>query len=64
MFFNTRLYLYGVGDGDMLAQILDMISENRLPIPRADVCVKSVLRYDNNVVFEDFYKKLIKCVAG
>ena len=57
-------YLYGVGDGDMLAQILDMISENRLPIPRADVCVKSVLRYDNNVVFEDFYKKLIKCVAG
>ena len=48
-------YLVNVNDDGMLTEILNLISDGKLPIPDAKVCRESVLKFEMNHTFEKLY---------
>ncbi len=53
-------YLFGIKDDKMLAQVLDMIWEGKLPIPDSKVCIESAKPYSLSEVLSDFKNKLLE----
>ena len=57
-------WLFNFNDSDMLAEILDGISSEQLPIPNADCCRNSVKSYKKETALVDFEKKLFEIVSS
>ncbi|MCR4798303.1 MAG: glycosyltransferase [Lachnospiraceae bacterium] len=53
-------YLVNIDDATMLSQILDMIAEEKLPIPDPTVCRASVDAYELRHAMEHIYNELLK----
>lgn len=51
-------YLYPIKDSDNLAAVLDYIWEGQLPCLDSEICQKSALCYDKDIVLKDFIQKL------
>lgn len=52
-------YLIGIDDSEMLCQVLDLISQGSLPIPKSTICVDSVKEFELQTTLEKLYEELI-----
>ncbi len=53
-------YIVGLDDSDMLAQVLNYVSQGSLPVPDMNTCIDSVKDYELNQTLERLYVELVK----
>lgn len=53
-------YIVGLNDSDMLAQVLNYVSQGSLPVPDMNTCIDSVKDYELNQTLERLYVELVK----